>query len=279
MFAPETMLEEMLWRPYPRGKSHTVVGQLWRLRGLKSPQLGNKRDLVVYLPPSYDKSERRYPVLYMHDGQNIFDAATSYVGEWQVDETMEALSNEGLEAIVVGIPNAGVERLNEYSPFRDKEHGGGKGDLYLEFLTQTVKPLIDEEFRTLPRREHTGLMGSSMGGLISLYGYYRCPEVFGFAGVVSPAFWFGNSAIFDFVVQAPQLPGKIYMDVGFREVTLSEVSSRRYLGHVRKMNRLLRAKGWTPRQDYLYVEDPKGVHNEADWARRLPEAMRFLLGK
>jgi predicted alpha/beta superfamily hydrolase len=180
--------------------------------------------------------------------------------------------------MVVGIPNAGVERLKEYSPFHDKEHGGGKGDAYLEFLTGVVKPLIDQTFRTRPGREHTGLMGSSMGGLISLYGYYRCPEVFGFAGVVSPALWFGNAGIFRFVEEAEQVEGRIYMDVGYREITLSEVSSRRYLSNVRKMNRLLRAKGWTPRKDYLYVEDPQGVHNEADWARRLPEAMRFLLG-
>lgn len=229
----------------------------------------------MYLPPSYRESERRYPVLYMHDGQNIFDEATSHVGEWQVDESMQMLAREGIEAIVVGIPNMGAERLNEYSPFRDPKHGGGKGEKYLEFLVETVKPLIDAEFRTRPDRGHTGVMGSSMGGFISLCACYLHPEIFGIAGVVSPAFWFADGAIYGFVEKAPQVPGRLYMDVGFRELTLSHVSSR-YLEGVRRMHRLLLQKGWRLGQDYFYLEDPEGVHNERHWARRFPEMVRFL---
>ena len=255
-----------------------MVGEVLVYKGLHSPQLGNQRDILVYLPPSYRKGQRRYPVLYMHDGQNIFDEATSYVGEWQVDESMEMLAQEGIEAIVVGIPNMGLERLNEYSPFRDPKHGGGKGEQYLEFLIKTVKPLIDDEFRTLPGRDHTGVMGSSMGGFISLCAYYFYPEVFGMAGVVSPALWFADGAIYHFVEKAPRVPGRLYMDVGFREVTSSHVSSRRYLEGVRRMHRLLLQKGWRPGQDYLYLEDPQGVHNEGHWARRFPNMMRFLFG-
>ena len=270
--------EDLRWRVYPKGKGHTVSGDVRLRKNVESPQLGNKRDIVVYLPPSYAKSHKHYPVLYMHDGQNIFDAATSYVGEWQVDEAMEMLAQEGIEVIVVGIPNAGVERLNEYSPFKDAEHGGGKGEDYLDFLSQTVKPMIDAEFRTLPERENTGVMGSSMGGFISIYAYYRRPEVFGKAGVVSPSFWFGDGAIYIFVEGTRQSPGKLYMDVGFKEITLSHLSSRRYLQGVRRMHRILLKKGWQPGEDYLYVEDPEGVHNEAHWARRFPDMMRFLFG-
>lgn len=269
----------MKWRPYPSGPGHTVVGKVLVAKNVRSPQLGNRRDLLVYLPPSYDTSERRYPVLYMHDGQNLFDNYTSYVGEWHVDATLEALAEEGIEAIVVGIPNAGVERLHEYSPFPDPEHGGGKGEAYLAFITETIKPRIDRDFRTLPAREHTYVMGSSMGGLISLYALFRHPEVFGAAGVVSPSFWFGNHGIFDYVEGFAKVPGRVYMDVGFKEVTLSEVSSRRYLADVRRMHRLLQHKGLRPGPDYLYVEDRQGKHNESDWARRLPDALRFLLGR
>ncbi|MDX2005185.1 MAG: alpha/beta hydrolase-fold protein [Meiothermus sp.] len=265
------------WQTYPSNANHTVVGDLWLRPEVYSPQLKNWRDIVVYLPPSYHLSNQRYPVLYMHDGQNIFDEATSYVGEWQVDESMEWLAEtEGLEVIVVGVPNAGVERLNEYSPFRDPKHGGGKGDAYLRFLTQTVKPMIDEQFRTLPGRENTGVMGSSMGGFISLYAYYACPEVFGRAGVVSPALWFGDGAIYDFVAGAPQADGKLYMDVGHREVTLSHIDSGHYLEGVRLMDTQLREKGWRDGKNYMYVEDKRGIHNEAHWARRFPDMVRFL---
>ncbi|MER3481541.1 MAG: esterase [Meiothermus sp.] len=270
--------EGMKWQPYPSGPGHTVVGKVLLAKGVRSPQLGNRRDLLVYLPPSYDTGERRYPVLYMHDGQNLFDNHTSYVGEWHVDAALEALAPEGLEAIVVGIPNAGTERLHEYSPFPDPQHGGGKGEAYLAFIVETIKPQIDRDFRTLPTREHTYVMGSSLGGLISLYALFRYPEVFGAAGVVSPAFWFGNHGIFGYVEGFAEVPGRVYMDVGFKEVTLSEVSSRRYLADVRRMHRLLQRKGLRPGPDYRYVEDPQGKHNESDWARRLPEALRFLLG-
>ena len=183
------------WLDYQTTKAnngHTVVGNLKVLDSLYSPQLDNQRDIFVYLPPSYASSDRHFPVLYMHDGQNLFDAETSFAGEWQVDESMELLSEEGIEAIVVGIPNAGNDRLDEYSPFAMSNLGGGKGDSYLEFIVQTLKPLIDVDFRTLPDRENTSILGSSMGGLISLYAFFRYPNIFGAAGAMSPAFWFAN---------------------------------------------------------------------------------------
>src|SRR3954466_12816050 len=131
------------WQDYtsPNGGQTSAVGNIKVLRAFESPELGNKRDLLVYLPPSYDKSDARYPVVYMHDGQNLFDDATSFAGEWAVDQTLESASSKGLEAIVVAVPNAGAARLAEYSPFVDEKHGGGRGDLYVDFLVNTVKPV------------------------------------------------------------------------------------------------------------------------------------------
>jgi predicted alpha/beta superfamily hydrolase len=276
------------WRNYLEGRgAHTVVGTLKVRRGIRSPQLGNRRDLYVYLPPSYDRGDARYPVIYMHDGQNLFDDAISYVGEWQVDETLEALSIEGLEAIVVGIPNKNKRRLDEYGPFRDQRLGvGGGGDAYLAFLVETIKPLIDRDFRTLPAREDTGIMGSSMGGLISLYGFFRHPETFGFAGVMSPSLWFAQGAIFPFVQAAPTEAGKIHLDIGTYEGPdmrdrheLPPTYVGRHILSLRQMRDLLIQKGYRDGVDINYEEAPEAVHNEAAWGRRLPGALRFLLAE
>src|SRR5688500_9831438 len=168
-----------IWHPYPGDApgEHTVVGTVLVLRDVESVELGNARDLFVYLPPSHYASDRRYPVVYMHDGQNLFDQATSFGAEWEVDQTLEAASSEGLECIVVGIPNAGKSRLDEYSPWCDPRHkSGGRGEAYLDWIVQTVKPRIDADFRTRPERGTTGIAGSSMGALISLYAFFRRPE-------------------------------------------------------------------------------------------------------
>jgi predicted alpha/beta superfamily hydrolase len=263
-----------------------VVGILKVVEEVYSPQLGNSRDLLVYLPPSYYQGNKRYPVIYMHDGQNLFDPEASFAGEWGVDETLEMLSLEGLEAIAVGVPNMGAERLDEYSPFV-APGGGGKGDRYLRFLVGTVKPIIDREFRTLTRRRFTGILGSSMGGLISLYAFFRYPEFFGFAGAMSPAFWFANRAIFPYVKDAPYLTGKLYLDTGTREHAPGQaglvpemqarIRSLRHLADTRLMEDLLLEKGYRSGQDLLYLEEKGALHEEAAWARRLPQALRFLL--
>jgi predicted alpha/beta superfamily hydrolase len=267
---------------YRNQQPHTVQGDVRVLSGLESPQLNNRRDLLVYLPPSYQESDKRYPVLYMQDGQNLFDATTSFAGEWQVDETMESLSQEGLEAIVVGIPNIGENRLDEYSPYSQLKMGGGRGDQYLSFLTETIKPLIDSSFRTCPEREYTAIFGSSMGGFISLYGFFRYPQIFGMVGIMSPAFWFARGALYTYVENAPFSPGKIYLDVGTREhgggrSKMMQSHSRRYYASVRRMQRILVKKGYRPRHNLLYVEEKWAGHEEQAWARRLPAAFRFLL--
>jgi predicted alpha/beta superfamily hydrolase len=250
-----------------RRAGHTVVGNVRLLPDVHSPQLNNRRDVVVYLPPSYAAGDRRYPVLYMHDGQNLFDRATSYAGEeWQVDETMEALSREGIEAIVVGINHMGEQRITEFNPFPVRSpvsHQPGRGENYLAFVVETLKPLIDAQFHTLNDRAYTGILGSSLGGLISLYAFFHRPEVFGFAGALSPALWIGRGAIYDAVRHAPRVSGKIYLDNGTRENT------------AKHMAEVLTAKGYG--LDLRYVVEDGAHHRESAWARRLPEALRFLL--
>ena len=264
-----------VWRDYPSERDageHTVVGTVRVMDGVPSPELGNKRDVYVYLPPSYAaEPERRYPVVYMHDGQNLFDQATSFGDEWEVDTTMEAASADGLEAIVVGIANTDA-RLHEYSPFREEKHdAGGRGDAYLEFVVRTLKPRIDADFRTLPERGSTGIAGSSMGGLISMYGFFRHPETFGFAGVMSPAFWFGNREIYGYVEAAPFVPGRIYLDVGTQE-------GKEELADVRRMSTLLQEKGYRRGESLMTFVEMGAGHNERAWARRLRRELHFLLG-
>ncbi len=167
-----TQRRSALW---PRVRARRARGTLVTLPDVPSAELGNRRDLTVWLPPAYSRAERRYPVIYMHDGQNLFDPRTSYAEPWRVDTAMERAGKRSLEAIVVGIPNMGADRLAEYSPYVDAKVGGGKGDLYLDWIIGTVKPLVDAGFRTRPDRAHTGMVGSSMGGLITLYAYLRNP--------------------------------------------------------------------------------------------------------
>lgn len=272
-----------MWEP-----GHHVNGTILIAPDFYSPQLDNRRDILIYLPPSYQRADRQYPVIYMHDGQNLFDNDTSYAGEWGVDETMEMLAHtEGLEAIIVGVANAGVHRIAEYSPFVDRRMGGGRGDAYLRFLVETLKPRIDRDFRTLPDRRHTGVIGSSLGGLISLYAFFKYPAVYGFAGVMSPALWFGGDAIYRYVQSADYVPGKLYLDTGTREMGEDANSgrlhraaaSRRYYASVRRMKGILIRKGYRPMRDLLHVEEKWALHNEAFWARRLPPALRFLLSE
>lgn len=247
-----------------------VAGTVKVLTDVWSPQRGNGRDIYVYLPPSYEASDRRYPVLYMQDGQNLFDDSLAFGAEWQVDEHMERLSSLGVEAIVVGVPNIGEGRLDEYGPFADPKHGGGAGDQYLDFLGQTLKPLIDQQFRTIPGCNATGIAGSSMGGLLSLYAFFTRPQIFGFAGVMSPALWFGARQIFTVVEQAAAARGRVYLDIGTGE-------GDEALGDVRRMHELLVRKGYRPGESLMYVEDDGADHSEGAWSRRVRTALYYLI--
>ena len=260
-----------VWRAYTElPNTGHVVGDLRIRHSVWSPQLRNRRDILVHLPPSYATDRRRYPVLYIQDGQNLFDPSASFAGEWEVDETMEEVARVGLEAIVVGIPNMGPERCDEYSPWIDAKAGGGRGDGYVAFVANTLKPLIDRSFRTRRGPSHTGIVGSSMGGLISLYALFRRPDVFGSAGVMSPALWFAGRAIFPYLKRARFVPGRIYLDVGTKE-------GWGELADVRRLHKVLLKKGYHPNHELLYVIERGAGHNEAAWARRFRLALPFLL--
>ena len=244
------------------------IGVVQTFPAIASRELGNQRDVLVYTPASYAVGEQRYPVIYMQDGQNLFDPRTSFAGDWGLGGALGWAARRGVEVIVVGIPNSGTARNNEYSPF--VEAGGGGGDQYLEFVTRTVKPLIDERLRTLPDRAHTGIAGSSMGGLISLYAFFRRPDVFGFTGALSPSLWFANEAIFAVVRGSPAVDGRIYLDVGVHE-------GERHVLLARRMRDLLVEQGYVLRRNLRWVEDPEGIHHESAWGRRFRKALPFLL--
>jgi predicted alpha/beta superfamily hydrolase len=237
-----------------------------------SPQLDNRRDILVQLPPSYQHSDRTYPVLYMQDGQNLFDPATSYAGDWKLAGILAAAARRRIEAIVVGIPHMGSQRVKEYSPFADPVEGDGAGDRYLDFLAETLKPVIDQRFRSRPGPRHTGIAGSSMGGLLSLYGFFRRPSIFGLAGVLSPSLWFAGEAIFSVVESAAYAPGRLYLDIGALE-------GPEHVARARRMRDLLRAKGYRLNRDLRWLESRCGRHDEASWGRRFAQALPFLIPK
>jgi len=249
------------WKARARARAH---------RGSVQTVPSQGRNLLVYTPASYARGDTRYPVIYMQDGQNLFDAATSFAGDWGLKSALAWASRRGAEAIVVGIPNLGAARIDEYTPFADAKVGGGQGERYLEYLINTVKPLVDRQFRTLPDGAHTGIAGSSLGGLISLYAYFRYPGVFGFTAALSPSLWFANGAILHMARQAPRLPGRIYLDVGLKE-------GPAHVALARRLRDILIEKGYDARSDLRWVEDREGLHHESAWGRRFRKALPFLL--
>jgi predicted alpha/beta superfamily hydrolase len=261
------------------------------LKNVWSPQLRNRRDVDVYLPDSY-ASGVQYPVVYLQDGQNLSDPAIAFAGTWELPATIDRLAWRGLDAIYVGIHNGGRARIGEYSPFPDARHGGGDADEYLAFLVDTLKPRVDRMFNTRRDRDSTAILGSSMGGLVSLYAYFRYPSVFARAGVMSPSIWFGQGAIVDFIRHARISRGRLYLDVGTGEGA-GTVRDVRRLGRllVRKGFRRRRpprpvAQGFSPARGerrsstsstLRYLEDAGARHTEAAWAWRLEGALEFLL--
>jgi len=260
------------WIPYsPVATERATAARLLVRRGVRSPQLGNQRDLLVCLPSSYDREpDRAWPVLYMHDGQNLFDRGTSYADEWRADEALRTAAETGLEVIVVGISNTGDTRIDEYSPFHDARAGGGRGQDYVAFLTDTVKPEIDAAFRTLRDPASTGVAGSSMGGLISLYAYFERNDVFGFAGAMSPALWFARRAFFSWLKRRAQTRGRIYLDAGTKEGAF-------VLADVARLRDTLLDRGYRLGRDLRVVLEAGARHDERAWGRRFLGLLEFML--
>ncbi len=182
------------------------------------PGLDRTRQIRVYVPPGYATSGKRYPVLYMHDGQNLFDDATAYAGEWHVDETMNALSRSGkLELIVVGIDNGKEKRMTELNPWPNPRFGAAEGKQYMDFVVKVLKPLIDKQYRTKADRANTAIMGSSIGGLISHYAIVQYPEVFSKAGIFSPAYWTAGPSFDYFAAKPAAGDARLYFLMGEKE--------------------------------------------------------------
>ena len=259
---------------------HTLTGTIKRHRAFSSKILGNRRDVLVYLPPGYRRFSRKdYPVLYLHDGQNVFDAATAFAGvEWGVDETAERLIRKKLiePLIVVAIANTGEERIHEYAPTRGifdasagrKKRSKGLARLYGHFLMDELKPYIDRKYRTKRGREFTGLGGSSLGGLVTLAIGILYPQAFSRLIVMSPSIWWDDFAIYRLVDSIEQKPPiKIWLDTGTAEPGWEQT---------RELCKRLVEKGWKPGKDIQYMEVDHGDHSEAAWAARVEPALRFL---
>jgi predicted alpha/beta superfamily hydrolase len=254
---------------------HTLTGDVTSHPDFRSRILGGKRRIWVYLPPSYGSDpERRFPVLYLQDGQNVFDGATAFLAgrEWEADETAERLIDDGRiePLIIVAVDNGGERRIDEYTPAPDaRDHGGG-ADLYGRMLTEELKPWVDQTYRTRPDREDTGIGGSSLGALVSLWVGLSHPEIFGKIAALSPSVWWDDGYILRFVTALPEKPDtRIWVDIGTKE-------GGRSLADARRLRDALLARGWREGRDLRYVEAAGARHGESAWAKRFPEVLEFL---
>jgi predicted alpha/beta superfamily hydrolase len=258
---------------------HTLTGNIRYLRAVGSSFLPRKRDIIVWLPPGYEENpKRRYPVLYMHDGQNLMDAATSHSGEWRVDETAQQLvqSGEVEPLIIVGVYNT-EDRFAEYTQVKDRgefaQLGGGNADAYGRFLVEELKPMIDRTFRTRAQAEDTGLAGSSLGGLVTMHLGLRYPGTFRRLGVVSPSVFWGNRDILSRVKALKRKqPLKIWVDIGTEEWR----GSQETVEDARKLRDTLVAEGWRVGKDLHYVEVEGAAHTESAWAERFDDILKYL---
>ncbi|NRD19620.1 alpha/beta hydrolase [Winogradskyella eckloniae] len=236
---------------------------------IATPQLDTLKTIWVYLPTNYKNSEKEYPVIYMHDAQNLFDAETAYAGEWKVDEHMNTLVDN--QSIIIGIAHGNEKRIDELTPYKHDKYGGGQGDAYLTFIKNTLKPHIDATYRTKTDAAHTTIFGSSLGGLISFYAVLKYPEIFGQAGVFSPAFWI-NPEIFD-VVKSAQIPetSKFYFLAGTDE-------GETMIPKLEDMLELLSSKGLKENQIESHIIEG-GQHNEKFWVEHFGKAYDWLQKK
>jgi predicted alpha/beta superfamily hydrolase len=250
---------------------HTLTGVFGFHPRFPSRHLGRERDVIVYLPPGYEaESRRRYPALYLQDGQNLFDAATSFAGvEWGVDETAGKLvrARQIEPLVVVGIYNTGDHRADEYTPTRNSAGQGGLAHSYARFLIEELKPFIDSHYRTRPDAPNTGLGGSSLGGLVSLVIGLDRSDVFGKLALHSPSVWWDGRVALEQV--RTKLNLRIWLDIGTQE-------GRGTLADTRALRDALVSRGWRLRRDLRYFEARGGRHNEAAWARRVGPMLRWL---
>lgn len=251
------------------------AGQLRKHEQFRSKYLRNQRDLAVYIPPGYDdQPDRHFPVLYLHDGQNLFDGRTSFQpgNDWHVVQS----ADEGIFAgkieplIIVGIYNTGKSRIGEYTPTKVPRLGGGRADRYGKFLVNEVMPFIQAGYRVQRGTDRTGVGGSSLGGLVSLYLGLRMPDIFGKIAALSPSVWWNHRVIERFAQAAPtERRPRIWLDIGTKE-------GPRIVDDVERFRDVLLRKGWQPGYDLHYNRVEGGIHNESAWALRVRPFLEFL---
>jgi len=258
----------------PLGSS-SLQSRLHKHRKFASRLVDEKHDFIVYVPQAFNGYPNRFfPVLYLHDGQNLFDPETSFIkgNYWRVGETADTLieSGEVEPLVIVGIYNTGVKRIDDYTPVEDRRLGGGRADAYGQMLVEELKPFVAHQYRTLAGPENCGMGGSSLGGLVSLYLGMRYPDVFGNLAIFSPSVWWYNRAILRTVDQLRQDTGqRIWLDIGTKE-------GRRALPDTRALKRLLVKKGWRLGKNLVYREIEGGKHSEYAWAERVGPMLKFL---
>lgn len=234
------------------------------------PELKRKRRIWIYLPPNYTTGKKKYPVLYMHDGQNLFDNATSYAGEWGVDEYLDSISKSGKkEVIVVGIDNGLSKRMSEYNPWEFENYGKGEGDKYVDFLVKTLKPFIDKHYRTLKSKPNTYIAGSSMGGLISLYAVLKYPKVFGGAGIFSPAFWTAKGIDSTVIADGKKVNSRLFFYAGGKE-------GDSMIPDMKRIEKEMKEHSKSPIKEMVGENEH---HNEAAWRKYFPDFYEWVIEK
>ena len=234
---------------------------------IEAPQLKSTKKIWVYLPKDYLASAKKYPVIYMHDAQNLFDAKTSYVGEWNVDETLDSIN---AQVIVIGIEHGGDKRIEELTPYAHPKYAGGKADNYLDFIVKTLKPKVDSTYRTKTNAKNTAMLGSSLGGLVSFYAALKYPEVFGKVGCFSPSFWFNRKEMNELMAKTEDFKTKIYFLCGDNEGDADVVPDMETVEkwvntkrcECKKLNKKVIVKG--------------GQHNEKLWRENFKKAYLWL---
>jgi predicted alpha/beta superfamily hydrolase len=249
-------------------RQHTASANVYIIdTAFYMPQLDRKRRIWIYLPAGYSESKKHYPVMYMHDGQNLFDEFTSGFGEWGVDECLDSLQQQTKNAcIVVGIDN-GPKRLNEYNPYDNDRFGTGEGKAYVEFLVKTLKPFIDKHYRTIPSAQNTIIAGSSMGGLISYYAALVYPNVFGKAGIFSPSFWIAPQMLQLTDSIGNNLKGKYFFYIGEKEGEKEVQNMKDITDKLGEISDAL-----------IYSQtDPDGSHNEQAWRKWFAQFYKWVM--
>lgn len=271
--SPQTLnLTIQSWEEQTAKKQSTAAANVHVLsESFPIPQLNKTRKIWIYLPPDYEKSTKKYPVIYMQDGQNLFDDATSFSGEWQVDETLNRLFSEGdYGAIVIGIDNGGDDRIDEYTPWNNAKYGGGEGDLYMQFVAETLKPFVDAHYRTKAGKKFNALMGSSLGALISSYGGVKYSQTFSKIGSFSPAYWIVDKQFNDYIAtsMADLSHTRIYFVAGSGE-------SKTIVSEIERVKNNLQKKGLRGKNTVVKI-DAYGKHNENYWKGEFGAAYQWL---